>query len=94
MTVQCAVNEKSKSKKYYDLKVRVVEFEDGDLVLMLLPLIGKPLQARYGSPYKIFQSLNGMDYVISTPDRRKKKRVLQKFINREEVPIELSVDLF
>ena len=43
---ECAVNEKSKSKKYYDLKARVVELEDDDLVFVLLPLIGKPLQAR------------------------------------------------
>src|SRR6218665_1302673 len=35
----CAVNEKLKSKQYYDLKSRVVEFEEGDLELVLLPLI-------------------------------------------------------
>ena len=46
-----AVNEKLKSKQYYDLKTRVVEFEKGDLVLVLLPLIGKPLLARFCGPY-------------------------------------------
>ena len=46
----CAVNEKSKSKKYYVLKERVVESEAGDLVFVLLPLFGKALQARYSPP--------------------------------------------
>jgi len=89
----CAVNEKLESKQYYDLKSRVVEFEEGDLVLVLLPLIGKPLQARFCGPYRVVQRLNEVDYVIATPDGRKTKRVihvnlLKKFVSRDEVPVE------
>ena len=69
----------------------MIEFEEGDLVLVLLPLIGKPLQARLCGPYKVVQRLNEIDYVIATPDRRKTKRVihvnlLKKFVSRDEVP--------
>ena len=38
----------------------MVEFEEGDLVLVLLPLIGKPLHARYCD--KVVQRLNEVDY--------------------------------
>jgi len=90
---ECAVNEKAKSTKYYDLKTRVVEFEEGDLVLVLLPLIGKPLQARYCGSYKVLQRFNEVDYVIAMLDRWKTKRVihvnlLKKFISRDEVHVE------
>jgi len=89
----CAVNEKLKSKQYYDLKSRVVEFEEGDLVLVLLPLIGKQLQARFCGPYKVVQRLHEVDYVIATPHRGKTKRVihvnlLKKFVSRDEVLVE------
>src|SRR6218665_2975495 len=84
----CAVYEKLKSKQYCDLKTCVVEFEEKGLVLVLLPLLGKPLQARFYAPYKVVQRLNEVDYVIATPDRRKMKRVihvnlLKKFVSRD-----------
>ena len=40
---------------------------------MLIP--GKPLHAKYHGPYTAQQQLGPVDYVISTPDRRKTKRV-------------------
>ena len=42
---------------------------------MLLPILGQSLQAKFHGPYAAEQRLGPVDYVISTPDRRKTKRV-------------------
>ena len=42
---------------------------------MLLPIPGHPLKAKFHGPYTVEQQLGPVDYVISTPDRRKTKRV-------------------
>jgi len=36
---------------------------------------GKPLHAKYHVPYAVEQQLGPVDYIISTPDCRKTKRV-------------------
>ena len=66
---------KSKSKEWYDVNAKSVKFEKGDQVL-LLPLIGKPLQAKYCGPYQVLKRLGEVDYLVGTPDRRKTKRVV------------------
>jgi len=43
--------------------------------LVLLPLQGKPLHVKYQGPNSVEQQLGPADYVISTPDHRKTKRV-------------------
>jgi len=40
-----------------------------------MPMPGKPLHAKYHGPYTVEQQLGPVDYAISTPDRRKTKRV-------------------
>jgi len=40
-----------------------------------MPMPGKPLHAKYYGSYTVEQQLGPVDYVISTPDRRKTKRV-------------------
>jgi len=67
-----------------------VSYEVGEQVLLLLPLIGKLLQAKYFGSYTVVNRLGEVDYLISTPDRRKAKRVvhvnlLRKFIARPSV---------
>ena len=46
-------------------------FKPGDKVLVLLPVQGNVLQARYHGPYKVLKTVGDLDYVIETPDRRK-----------------------
>ena len=41
-------------------------------MLVLLPLPGHPLQARYHSPYVVERRVGTVDYVMITPDRRKR----------------------
>ncbi len=50
-------------------------FEVGDQVLVLLPLPGSALQAKFTGPYVIEEKLNDTDYVVQTPDRKRKTRV-------------------
>ena len=40
-------------------------------MLVLLPLRGNPLQAKYHGPYKVLKKVNDLDYIAETPDRRK-----------------------
>ena len=42
---------KKKSKVWYDRKALEVSYDVGDPVLLLLPLVGKPLQAKYRGSY-------------------------------------------
>ncbi len=47
----------------------------GDQVLVLLPLPGSTLQAKFACPYGIEEKLSDTDYVVKTPDRKRKMRV-------------------
>ncbi|WP_435362536.1 hypothetical protein, partial [Klebsiella pneumoniae] len=58
-------------KSLYDRKAKVRELKIGDEVLALLPVQGRPLAARYSGPYRVAKRIGDIDYVISTPDRRK-----------------------
>ena len=58
-------------KTLYDRKAQVRELHVGDEVLALLPVHGRPLAARYSGPYRVLKKVGDIDYVLSTPDRRK-----------------------
>ena len=63
-------------------------FAPGDKVLVLLPMPGKPLHAKFHGPYIVEEQLGPVDYIIATPDRRKTKRVchvnlLKKYVDRD-----------
>ncbi len=62
-------------------------FEKGDQVLVLLPLPGCALQAKFSGPYVVDRKLSDTDYIIGTPDRQRKTRVchinmLKRYIAR------------
>ena len=63
----------TKMKAWYDRKACKRSFQVGDEVLILLPLHGHPLQARYNGPYTIDKKINDVDYIVKTPGRRKEK---------------------
>ncbi len=65
----------AKMKVWYDRKARSRSFEVGDQVLILLPVVGSPLEARFSGPYAVEKKVGNMDYIVSTPDRRKKQRL-------------------
>lgn len=79
---------KKKSKVWYDRKAREVSCDVGDQFLLLLPLVGKPLQAKCSGPYLVEKSLVEVDYDLGTSDRKKSRRtvhgnVMRKFIPRD-----------
>lgn len=65
----------AKMKVWCDRKTRSQSFEVGDQVLILLPVVGSPLDARFSGPYRIEKKVGNVDYIVSTPDRRKKYRL-------------------
>src|SRR6218665_2056648 len=83
---------KKKSKVWYDRKALEVSYDVGDPVLLLLPLVGKPLQAKYRGSYIVEKRLGEVDYVICTPDRRNSRRtvhanLMRKFIPKDTPPV-------
>ena len=74
-------------KARYDKSTSKRKFEPGQTVLALLPVPGKPLQARYFGPYLIDKKLSDLNYILITPDRRKQKQLchvnmLKPYIDR------------
>ena len=75
LATQAAENARTTAKTWYDRKARTRHFDAGDFVLVLLPVSGKQLHAKYQGPYKIIRQLGPVDYLIATPDKRKSERV-------------------
>ena len=59
----------------YDLTTKEREFNPGDKVLVLLPIIGNPLQARYHGPHVIEKRISNLNYIIQTSDRSKQRQL-------------------
>ena len=86
----------AKMKSLFDTKTQERSFEVGQKVLVFLPLQHDPLKAKYFGPYKILKKINDVNYVLDTPDRRKKNRLchinmLKEYFEREESPQPLPV---
>lgn len=62
-------------KECYDRKSVVRSFEPGESVLALLPIPGSSLQSRFTGPYIIERKVCETNYVLKTPDHRKKTRM-------------------
>lgn len=77
-----------KMKTRFDKKSVARTFQPGDRVLVLLPVVGSALQAKFSGPYVVDRKVSETDYVIQTPDRKKKTRVchlnmLKRYVERE-----------
>ena len=64
-----------KMKGWYDKKARHRVFSPGDKVLVLLPLTGSTLPAQFTGPYVIDHQIGECDYLVKTPDRKRKTRL-------------------
>ena len=62
-----------KMKVWYDKKAQKRTFKPGDKVLVILPIPGHPLQARYCGLYVIEKKVNEVVYVVHMPERRKQR---------------------
>ena len=65
----------SKMKVWYDRKAKSRCFEPGDRVLVLFPVVGNSLQAKYSGPYKVVKKISDTNYLVKTPGRRKETQV-------------------
>ena len=79
----------SNMKRLFDRKVKERIFEPGSKVLVLLPLQGDALKARYAGPYVVEKRMSDVNYIISTPDRRKRRRLchvnmLKEYVEKSE----------
>ena len=82
-------------KLHYDENAQDRNFEPGDKVL--LPIPGRPLQARYYGPYTVDKKLSDVNYIVNTSGRRKRKQLchinmLKNYIDRDSSVIS-SVNL-
>ena len=68
-------NSQERMKKFFDAKTKERTFKPGDKVLVFLPMPNDTLKARYFGPYKILEKFNDVNYLIETPDRRKRNRL-------------------
>lgn len=64
-----------KMKRLFDRRAEVRIFKSGDQVLALVPVVGSPFQAKFVGPYTVLRQISDLNYLIETPDRRKKTRV-------------------
>ncbi len=65
----------SQMKSHYDQKAVPRSFQAGDKVIILLPVPGPALRAKFSGPYEIKEKLGDTDFIVNTPDRRRKSRV-------------------
>ncbi|KAL2103191.1 hypothetical protein ACEWY4_000059 [Coilia grayii] len=64
-----------KMQRLFNRKAVARCFEKGDQVLALLPVISSPFQARFAGPYTIVKCLSDRNYLLLTPDRKKRVQV-------------------
>lgn len=77
-----------KMKRVFDAKSRERSFSPGDKVLILLPQNNDPLKAKYSGPYQVLEKTSSVNYIIDTPDRRRRRRLchvnmMKAYYNRE-----------
>ena len=68
-------------KQRYDKNTKERSFKSGDQVLALLPIPGRPLQARYFGLYTVENKASKFNYIITILDRRKQKQLCHININ-------------
>ena len=62
-------------KARYDKRSVERKFSPGEKVLALLPIPGRPLQARYFGPYEVERKVSDLNYILITPDQRKARQL-------------------
>ncbi len=60
-----------RQKRYYDSGARLISVEQGDEVLVLLPMQTNNLKLEWKGPYKVTRKVTDVDYEIQTPGRSK-----------------------
>ena len=85
---------KASHKKFYDRKTVTREFNEGDMVLVLLPKLQYKLVCEWQGPYEVVEKKSPVTYVIDVSDSRKRLRTFHINALKEwvsPVPAVLSV---
>ncbi len=87
---------KSQMKTHYDKKTVTRSFQAGDKVLVLIPTPGSALQTRFAGPYAIKEKLGDTDYIVETPDCKRKSHVchinmMKAYVSRSDSDVNKSV---
>uniref|UniRef100_A0A3P8WEH2 Gypsy retrotransposon integrase-like protein 1 n=1 Tax=Cynoglossus semilaevis TaxID=244447 RepID=A0A3P8WEH2_CYNSE len=61
-----------KMKSLFDRKAKQRQFNLGDQVMLLLPVVGSPFQAKFAGPFPIKKQVSEQDYLISMPNGKSK----------------------
>ena len=72
---ECLKGSQANMKRRFDEAAVERSFKAGDQVLVLLPIRGSALSARFSGPFVVLEKLSETNYAIGTPDRRRKSRV-------------------
>ncbi|XP_069160812.1 uncharacterized protein [Procambarus clarkii] len=94
MATRTLENTQKTSKSRYDRRTKQREFQVGDLVLVCTPTITGSLSARFVGPYPVVKKVTNLNYLLSTPDRRKKEtlvhvNMIKKYEGRDTLPVTL-----
>ncbi len=86
----------AKMKALYDQKSVSRQFQPGDSVMVLLSVPGSALQTKFIGPYIVDRQLSEINYVVRTPDRRRKTNLchvnmLKTSVTRDELKPPKSV---
>ena len=85
-------------KQNFDKNTKERSFKSRHKVLALLPIPGRPLQARYFGPYTVEKKASGLNCITTTPDRRKQKQLchinmLKEYVDQDSsniAPVNVS----
>nr|XP_045603076.1 uncharacterized protein LOC123761177 [Procambarus clarkii] len=80
------------TKSRYDKRTKQRDFLVGDLVLVCTPTVTGSLSARFVGPYQVLKKVTNHNYLLNTPDRRKKEtlvhvNMIKKYEGRDTLPI-------
>ncbi|XP_068209223.1 uncharacterized protein [Palaemon carinicauda] len=70
------LHSQEKMSRLYDKKAKLRVFQPEDEVLVYHPIPGSPLREKFMGPYKVLQRISKVNYVLSTPVRRRSKQLV------------------
>ncbi|XP_029832045.3 uncharacterized protein LOC115316745 [Ixodes scapularis] len=85
-----------KAKRYYDQTAKPRTFSVGDKVMLLRPSTKNKLEVQWEGPVEVLHKLSDVNYVVSTPGKRKIQKVyhsnLMKPYRQRETVMSLTVN--
>ena len=84
--VEREVETKEAIKERFDRSAEMVEFQEGDLVYLMIPQKVSSLSVSWEGPYKILKRLGLVTYQVLVHDKHKKVRVVHTNMLRRYVP--------